>query len=112
MDEMSHAEQHRAQDRDLTELKIKFDTLSDDADSIVDRLQKLVEQYYAQNVSFERLSGDIRHLTEKIQEVHVVFHDDHVSRMEFLALRKIVYWGITVFTGIVIIIEAAKFLPK
>ena len=101
-------ERCRQHDKEITQLGARFDSTENDMKMVVDRLQKLVDQYHEQNLTMERLSGAVQRLASELSSIHDVLKADHVTRAEFSALKRIVYWVVGIIGGALTIWAGSK----
>ena len=100
MDEHDRTKMCIEHDKALSKVETEVVSLMADKDAIVARLQLLVDQYHAQNVLFERLSGDIRALSLEVKSLGQQLRDDGVTQIEFRALKRIVFWAVGLGTTV------------
>lgn len=74
-------------DRQIAILEERWDKFDNDQQSMVDRVQKLVEQYHAQNILQTALNGDVSHIRGQIDVMVLSLRTDFARRSEFLEIK-------------------------
>jgi len=84
---LEHDDRCSAQDHDLTLLKEQFRRSDVTLEEVTHRLQELVAQYHAQNVTQAIMLEDMRHVRGKVDAISLALKQDFALRSEFVELK-------------------------
>jgi hypothetical protein len=93
---MDHDDRCNLQDRELVALKEQFRQANHDLEMIVERVQRLVDQYHDQNVTLTRMDATLTTGVRDIEAIKVIVRDKVAGREEFLTVRNQFWTGIGV----------------
>jgi hypothetical protein len=85
---MEHDDRCNMQDRDLTLLKEQFRRSEELFRDVVARVQLLINQFHAQNVSQAEIRGDVAHIRGKVDDIERSLEKDFPLRSEFVEVKS------------------------
>ena len=93
---MEHDEICRQQDRELTGMKEQGAHIERDLTMVIERLQRLVDQYHEQNVTIGRMDVRLASACNDIVEIKAILANKVPTREEFLTVRNQLWAGVSV----------------
>jgi hypothetical protein len=91
-DQFFHDARCDRQDEKLTTLQTKFDDAMKDVDSLVNRLQRLLDEYHEQNVTIGRIDERLKRVETDVHGVAETLREKVTPKEDYLTLRNQV-WG-------------------
>jgi hypothetical protein len=91
-DPLAHDARCDRQDEKLTTLQTKFDNAMEDVDSLVNRLQRLIDEYHDQNVIIGRFDERLKRVESDAHSIVDTLREKVTPKEDYLTLRNQV-WG-------------------